>query len=244
VVPFHIGQARFDAQGVALARLSGELARASADAAPHPVMVAGSLPPALGSYRPDLFEHAASVRIHQALIEGLNDSVDVWLAETQSSIAEIRAVHDALKGNSKPLWISFTLDDEPEGNTPVLRSGEAVAQAVTVALELGAKTILFNCSQPEVMEAAVVAAKQALAQAGSDIAIGVYANAFPAQSKKATANAVILDIREDLDPLSYVGWAQRWVDQGATLVGGCCGISPQHIAELAHHFAISPERLP
>jgi len=237
VVPFHIGQERFDAQGVALARLAGELARASADAAPHKVTVAGSLPPALGSYRPDLFEHAASVRIHQALIEGMDATVDVWLAETQSSIAEIRAVHAALGSNPKPLWISFTLDDEPEGDTPVLRSGEPVGEAVAVALTLGAQAVLFNCSQPEVMEAAVVAAKQALAQAGSDIAVGVYANAFPAQSKKATANAVILDIRDDLDPLSYVGWAQRWVDQGATLVGGCCGISPQHIGELARHFA-------
>ena len=237
VVPFHIGQERFDAQGVALARLAAELARASADAAAHPVTVAGSLPPALGSYRPDLFEREASVRIHQALIAGMDDLVDVWLAETQSSIAEIHAVHAALQGNTKPLWISFTLDDEPEGDTPVLRSGESVASAVSAALALGAQAVLFNCSQPEVMEAAVIAAKHAMAGAGAAVDIGVYANAFPAQSKKATANAVILDIREDLDPLSYVGWAQRWVGQGATIVGGCCGISPQHIAELADTFA-------
>jgi homocysteine S-methyltransferase len=71
----------------------------------------------------------------------------------------------------------------------------------------------------------------------SGIDIGVYANAFPPQSKKATANAVILDIRADLDPLSYTGWAQRWVDQGATMVGGCCGISPEHIAELSRTFS-------
>ena len=237
VVPFHIGQKRFDAQGVALARLAAELARASADVAAHPVTVAGSLPPALGSYRPDLFEREASIRIHQALIQGMDALVDVWLAETQSSIAEIQAVHTALNGNPKPLWISFTLDDEPEGDTPVLRSGESVGEAVSAALALGAQAVLFNCSQPEVMEAAVVAAKHTIANAGAAAEIGVYANAFPAQSKKATANAVILDIREDLDPLSYVGWAQRWVDQGATIVGGCCGISPQHIAELAGTFA-------
>jgi homocysteine S-methyltransferase len=110
-----------------------------------------------------------------------------------------------------------------------------VGSAVEAALALGAKAVLFNCRQPEVMEAAVVAAKQTIAGAAVDI--GVYANAFPAQSKKATANAVILDIREDLDPLSYVGWAQRWVDRGATLVGGCCGISPAHIAELSRTFS-------
>jgi homocysteine S-methyltransferase len=237
VVPFHIGQERFESQGVALARLAAELARSSAKVAPHPVTVAGSLPPALGSYRPDLFEREASIRIHKALIQGMDDLVDVWLAETQSSIAEIQAVHAALDGNAKPLWISFTLDDEPEGDTPVLRSGESVSEAVSAALALGAQAVLFNCSQPEVMEAAVIAAKQTIASADANVDIGVYANAFPAQSKKATANAVILDIREDLDPLSYVGWAQRWVAQGATIVGGCCGISPQHIAELANTFA-------
>jgi len=235
VVPFHIGQARFDAQGVALARLSAELARASADAATHKVLVAGSLPPALGSYRPDLFVHAQSVAIHQTLIEGMDAYVDVWLAETQSSIAEIRAAHEALAGNTKPLWISFTLDDEPEAGAVTLRSGETVTDAVQAALALGAKAVLFNCSQPEVMEAAVIAARQVIGEKA--VAIGVYANAFPPQSKKATANAVILDIRADLDPPSYTGWAQRWVDQGATIVGGCCGISPEHIGALSRTFS-------
>ena len=235
VVPFHIGQERFEAQGLALARLSAELARASADAAGHKVLVAGSLPPALGSYRPDLFVHAQSVAIHRTLIEGMDALVDVWLAETQSSIAEIRAAHEALGANTKPLWISFTLDDEPEGDVVTLRSGEAVDVAVREALALGAKAVLFNCSQPEVMEAAVIAARQVIGDSGIDI--GVYANAFPPQPKKATANAVILDIRADLDPLSYTGWARRWVQQGATMVGGCCGISPAHIAELSRTFS-------
>lgn len=236
VVPFHIGQERFDADGIKLAQLAGQLARQSAAAASHPVTVAGSLPPALGSYRPDLFIEDQSIRVHQALISGMDADVDVWLAETQSSIAEVRAAHRALAGNAKPFWISFTLDDEPEDQQVCLRSGEAVAEAVCVALELGAKAVLFNCSQPEVMEAAVIEANKVISASGASVAIGVYANAFPAQSKKATANAVILDIREDLDPLSYVQWAQRWVDQGATIVGGCCGISPQHIAELARAF--------
>lgn len=234
VVPFHIGQARFDAQGVALARLSAELARASADAAGHKVLVAGSLPPALGSYRPDLFVHAQSVAIHRALIAGMDGLVDLWLAETQSSIAEVRAAHEALAGNSKPLWVAFTLDDEPPAGTATLRSGETVSDAVRAALALGAQAVLFNCSQPEVMEAAVIAAREVLG--GLDVALGVYANAFPPQPKKATANAVILDIRSDLDPQSYIGWAQRWVDQGATMVGGCCGISPEHIGALSRTF--------
>ncbi len=30
----------------------------------------------------------------------------------------------------------------------------------------------------------------------------------------------------------YVGWVDRWVRAGAAIVGGCCGIGPEHIAEL------------
>lgn len=236
VVPFHIGEARFQAEGLALARLSGELARQSADKADNPVTVAGSLPPALGSYRPDLFVLADSIRIHQVLIAGLDASVDVWLAETQSSIAEIRAARTALGNNPKPFWVAFTLEDGEDSAGATLRSGEPVEQAVAVALELGAEAVLFNCSQPEVMEAAVKAAKRVVDAAGKKVEIGVYANAFPPQSKKATANAVILDIRADLHPAAYVQWAQRWVDQGATMVGGCCGIAPEHIAELSAAF--------
>lgn len=237
VVPFHIGEARFAADGVALARLSGQLARQSADLAGHRVLVAGSLPPALGSYRPDLFVESESIRIHQTLIEGLDESVDVWLAETQSSIAEVRAARRALAGNAKPLWVAFTLDDGEDCAPATLRSGESVTDAVAEALALGAQAVLFNCSQPEVMRDAVRAARQVAQAAAHPLQIGVYANAFPPQSKKATANAVLLDIRADLHPKAYLRWAQLWVEEGATMVGGCCGIAPEHIAELRDAFA-------
>lgn len=62
MVPFHIGEERFEKDGLKLARLAGELARASADAAPRPVRVAGSLPPACGSYAPDNYDAAKSKR--------------------------------------------------------------------------------------------------------------------------------------------------------------------------------------
>jgi S-methylmethionine-dependent homocysteine/selenocysteine methylase len=34
------------------------------------------------------------------------------------------------------------------------------------------------------------------------------------------------------DPETYAAHAQRWVDAGATIVGGCCGTTPAHIATL------------
>ncbi len=48
------------------------------------------------------------------LILGLSDSIDFWLAETQSLIAEsvaVKALVDELTSEEKPFWVSFTLED-------------------------------------------------------------------------------------------------------------------------------------
>ena len=227
VVPFHIGEDRFAARGAELAALAGSLARAVADAAPRKVAVAGSLPPVCGSYRPDLVDIARARPILAVLVAALTPFVDHWQAETLSSLSEAELVGELIAPTGKPLWLSFTLDDGHPGTKARLRSGESVTEAALLAQRLGAAAILFNCSQPEVMADAVRAAR-----AATDLAIGVYANAFPPQPEEAEANAVLLDIRADLDPAGYAGFAAAWKHAGATILGGCCGIGPEHIAAL------------
>jgi S-methylmethionine-dependent homocysteine/selenocysteine methylase len=153
----------------------------------------------------------------------------------------VKLAADMLKDDPRPLWVSFTLEDKDAkdvlaGRAPVrLRSGETIAEAAKLALDLGVAALLFNCSQPEVMERAVREAKSALA--GSGLAIGVYANAFATEADDIDANESLHDIRKDLTPPLYLGWAQKWVDAGASIVGGCCGIGPEHIEVLARDLA-------
>lgn len=232
VVPFHIGEARFAAEGEALAARAGQLARQAVVASGQPVRVAGSLPPLFGSYRPDLFEPARVDEVLQPLIRGLAPHVDLWLAETQSSLAEVRAIAAGLPDDGKPLWLSFTLKDEDVDEVPRLRSGEPVAEAAQLAVALGAGALLFNCSQPEVMAAALDSARETFAAAGVEIPFGAYANAFPPQPEEATANDGLDPLRPDLDPPGYLSFAQDWQARGASLIGGCCGIGPEHIAVL------------
>ncbi len=233
VVPFHIGAGRFRSEGAHLVDLAGRLARQAAEGADHQVLVAGSLPPVFGSYRPDLFDPAQVRDILKVLIAGLSPHVDQWQAETLSTIAEARAVRLALNGDPRPLWVSFTLDDETaDPTTPRLRSGEPVTEAAQALHELRADAILFNCSQPEVMGAAVDVARDTLARLGSPLRIGVYANAFPPQPKDAAANSGLDEVRTDLTPEGYLAFARDWVSRGATIVGGCCGIGPEHITAL------------
>jgi len=232
LVPFHIGEAKFAAEGRTLADLAGRIARKATEGAKYPVQVAGSLPPLFGSYRPDLFDEAKAPAIIGPLIDGLSPHVDLWLAETQSALAEARFAKKMLAEDKRPFWVSFTLDDDnADLARPKLRSGESVAAAVTAMLELGVDAVLFNCSQPEIMEGAVDAARAVREAHGFKARIGIYANAFPPQREEA-ANEVLSDIRADLTPARYAQFAKAWVQHGADIVGGCCGIGPEHIAAL------------
>ncbi|WP_416191598.1 homocysteine S-methyltransferase family protein [Neisseria sp. CCUG12390] len=237
VVPFHIGETRFAAEAETLAATAGRLAREAADESGKKVQVAASLPPLFGSYRPDLFDEAAAPALARPLVQGLQPYADIWLAETQSSIAEAECWKRCLPDDGKPFWVSFTLEDTHEHDVPVLRSGETVAQAAAAAAMLGAQALLFNCSRPEVMKAAVECAKLTLEKQDKPLKIGVYANAFePAEDEMNAANEGLDDLRQDTTPPNYLSWAKEWVKAGAEIVGGCCGIGPEHIQALAEEW--------
>ncbi|MDQ0323373.1 S-methylmethionine-dependent homocysteine/selenocysteine methylase [Pararhizobium capsulatum DSM 1112] len=250
VVPFHIGDERFAERGLELVDLSGKLARSAAGRAGGRVLVAGSLPPVFGSYRPDLFDGEKAPEILSVLVQGLSPHVDFWLAETQGSLIEVEAIRRALGDDQRPLWLSYTLDDRNGVRdviagkwAPRLRSGETVAEAAAKAVELGASALLFNCSQAEIMEAAINAARISLQESSLHAAIGVYANAFvprPESTEEIKANSGLGSLREDLDPPGYLTFARRWVDAGASIVGGCCGIGPEHISEIKTTFKPEP----
>ena len=241
VVPFHIGTDRFAAHGLELAALSGRLAReaaeATADIRPNG-RVAGCLPPACGSYRPDQFDPSQARDILAVLVEGLSPFVDLWLAETMSSLEEARITAEAVSDSNKPLWLSYSLrDDELQTPTsPSLRSGETVRDAVTLAVELNAQAILFNCSMPEVMAAAVIETRDTLQTLGRALPIGVYANAFTARGQDGAANDVLSQVRSDVTPMAYADWTDAWIAAGATLIGGCCGIGADHIDLLRQRY--------
>lgn len=241
LVPFHIGEKRFKDQGRALAMCAGKTARAAVNETQTSIRIAGSIPPLFGSYRADLYRSERVVELASPLIEGLRTHVDLWLCETQSLIDEsirIKSLIDRLDMQKKPFWVSFTLEDSQLNNEPLLRSGESVVDAVKAMVDAKVDAILFNCCQPEVISQSIKITFDQLASLGAgNIEIGAYANAFEPQPKNATANEGLNELRGDLTPSSYLDWARQWIQDGATLIGGCCGIGPEHIAVLSEELA-------
>ncbi|MEX0305471.1 MAG: homocysteine S-methyltransferase family protein, partial [Leisingera sp.] len=48
---------------------------------------------------------------------------------------------------------------------------------------------------------------------------------------------------QDLGPKAYAEFAMGWTAQGATIVGGCCEVGPEHIAELACQLRAAGHRI-
>ena len=229
VVPHHIGDDRFRKEGAKLTALAGKLAR---EAAGSGVRVGGSLPPLSGSYRADLFDAALAATAYPVIVDALEPFVDIWQAETISSLEEAKAVSAAVARSDKPLWLSFTLTDDIELPEPCLRSGESLESALSLATEVGAQALLFNCSLPEVIGQAIQHIGPLRQKNAPALLLGGYGNTFTPRPSDAQANADVASIREEVTPQQYAQLTRDWEGNGATIIGGCCGIGPEHIAAL------------
>lgn len=230
-VPFHLGEALYQAQGAALAQQASVIAKEVAQNAKQNVSVAGSLPPAFGSYRPELFESERAFTILDTLYKAQDEYVDLWIGETISSIEEARVMASVLKGSTKPCYYAFTLSDEVTEQA-TLRSGELVTDAITVLLEQqNIAGIFFNCSIPEVIEQALRDTNNVLIKQNKKVSLGAFANSFTPISSAHKANEAVQDYR-DLSPNEYLEFAKQWHSLGANIIGGCCGIGPEFIAAL------------
>jgi S-methylmethionine-dependent homocysteine/selenocysteine methylase len=199
--------------------------------------IAGSIGPLVASYRPETHpEHEVAVASYAEVAGLLAADVDFILCETVASLAHARAVLEGAMSADKPVWLSVTVDDE---DGALLRSGEPVAEVCAMARD-GAAAVLANCSALEAMA-------RALQQLGAcGLPFGAYANGFQQITKdflKDAPTVDALDARRDLGPEAYARFALEWVDQGATIVGGCCEIGPAHIAELARSLRAADHKI-
>ena len=194
-------------------------------------LIAGSMGPLGASYRPDLtppVDEAAAVYAEKAAL--LAPYVDVILIETISSLGLAEGALIGAKGTGRPVWLSVSVDDR-DGSK--LRSGEPVERLRALLAAHPAAAVLANCSVPEAMEAAL----EVLSTLG--LPFGAYANGFTHISGNFLKNAPTvkeLTHRHDLTPEKYAAFALRWVEMGATIVGGCCEVGPAHIRHLAERL--------
>lgn len=197
--------------------------------------VAGALGPLGWSYShhgaPD-GERAAE--LYDEICRIQSPLVDVFLIETIGNIEQMEGALAGTVGHGKPVWLGLTVDD---ADGTKLRSGEPLQDALTALAKRPPDTLLLNCSQPE-------AIKQGLPViAGSGLPFGAYANGF----QKIIMHLLVrgstveeMGPREDLTPEKYADHVDHWVELGASFVGGCCEVGPNHIREMVRRHRGEP----
>jgi S-methylmethionine-dependent homocysteine/selenocysteine methylase len=193
--------------------------------------VAGSLGPQGFSYQPDKSppaDQAAEVYANMARLHA--DYVDFHLLETMSSIDQARGGLMGAGVTGKPVWVSLSVDD---ADGTKLRSGEALADAVAVLKEYNPVVVLINCSLPEAVSQGL------LVLADHGFTLGAYANGFTgihSDFNSIDATVDLLKARTDLGPAEYLSFAKSWAEGGASIIGGCCEVGPDHITALSNYF--------
>lgn len=213
-----------------------DLALAEADDArdaPHQ-RLAGSIGPLIASYRPDIHpELEQAVPLYGEIATHIAQRVDLILCETVASVDHAEAILMGARQTNLPVWLSMTLDDE---NGEHLRSGEHVGELS----HLTPDAWLANCSAPEAMQAGLNVFKT------FGKPYGAYANGFHEITNdflkpKPTVDA--LTARPEVTPEWYADVVMGWVESGATIVGGCCEISPAHIKQIATRLTAAGHRI-
>ncbi|MEP1447704.1 MAG: homocysteine S-methyltransferase family protein [Paraglaciecola sp.] len=210
--PLHQGAMRAAQDAIELAQCNG-------------VKIAGSLPPLVASYRPDVsLSFEASLSTYRRLVELQSPASDLFICETMSSITEARAACTAAVESGKPVWLAFTVSDEEPTR---LRSGELLKDALLAIDSFATQATLINCSQPEAISACwpVLNSNQRK--------IGAYANGFVSIDALYPGDTVEeLEMRQDMSAQQYTEHAMKWARNGASILGGCCEIGPAHIKAL------------
>jgi S-methylmethionine-dependent homocysteine/selenocysteine methylase len=196
-----------------LARRAVRIARGSI---PSGHRVAGSLGPLEDCYRPDLSPGSASRSEHRELARALVDEgLDLLLCETfPSAVEAIVAVEEAVRTGAET-WVGLTAG--PDGSLMTPEQMRGVGAACVAA---GARVVMVNCTAAARTLPFVVR----LAELG--VPFGAYANAGPKDDAVGWGSDGRSGSR------AYAALARLWLDAGATVVGGCCGTGPDHIAEL------------
>ena len=162
------------------------------------------------------------------------EGVDLLILETLGSTARtIKAMVSATGDLGVPVWVSLSCVRDRDTGAVMLgieESTEAaeeanahgpLAEAVQEIMSAGGSAVLMMHSVRDLTEDAV-----GIMRAVWPGPVGAYPNA----GYWTRPNWAFVD---QVSPDEYLADARRWVEAGATIVGGCCGVGVEHMRALA-----------
>lgn len=182
------------------------------------IQVAGSMAPVEDCYSPWLVPDDAALRAEHAELAAALAAAgcDLILVETMNTVREAVIAARAAAATGLPVWVSFTLDPRNR-----LLSGETLAEAIAGLRPLRPQAALVNCIPVAQVDAALTDLRAALTETGTPF--GAYANVGHVD------DTVGWTLTDAVSPDAYAASARGWTALGASILGGCCGTTPEHV---------------
>ena len=215
----HIGASDLDTRANTLLAQSVKLAIEARQQtkANQPVAVAAAVTTLEWCFRPDLAPSDAQAKTeYREIFQVVKDAgADLVLLETVNGIHEAVTALKVAKEVGVPLWVSFVPTEKGK-----LFTGETLKKAAAAMDKGGAEAVLLNCAPPDDISEGL----RQLAPA-TKLPIGTYAHIGRFDPPEWL-------FTEEYPPRKYAAESARWKKMGATILGGCCGTTPEHIRQL------------
>src|SRR5829696_1417549 len=201
------------------------------NAADGPVFIAGSISTMSAhddhNYEPRAEKARANYREQAEVLA--ESGVDVIALEMMRDIEQTTYALEAAVTVGLPVWVGFSCKTT-EGGTVVLWDGDhTLTEALEQLLPLGASLV-------SIMHTLTEDTPSALREVTEYWPGPV--GAYPHSGEFIMPNWQFVDM---ISPEDFTAEARRWSDMGARLIGGCCGIGPEHIRLLKERL---PARVP
>ena len=180
-------------------------------------------------YAPELAPDYHTCKVeHRKLMKQLLDcGVDFLLLETMCAAHEAIAAAEVAEELAPGYWgISFRLKEG--GSIGILQDGTPLDMIIDKLK--GASFIGINCMDGQVLGAQI---KHLKSLVPDDMKIAAYGNIGHWELEKKAKKEDMKESNEESADVQYARLAKEWIESGATIVGGCCGTSPDTIAILA-----------
>ncbi len=148
---------------------------------------------------------------------GADAGADIILIETMSDTYEIKAAILAAKENSNlPICVTMTFDEDGK-----LLTGATVEAAALMCEALGVDAVGFNCGLGPIQVGKL------LPQMLKAVSIPVIINPNAGLPKQRDGKTYF-----DVEADEYAELMYNLAQEGASVVGGCCGTTPAHIEKM------------
>jgi 5-methyltetrahydrofolate--homocysteine methyltransferase len=178
----------------------------------------------LGHLKPDQLR-AAFADQAKALLAG---GVDGFIIETMTAVEEITIAVKAIKTVASGLPVLASMSFDKRGDDFRTMMGVDVKTAVSALVSAGADAVGFNCGTATLDEYVELAKRYVAAVRPIAKDVLVFAEPNAGKPELVDGKAVY-----KVTPEEFASAAEKIYAAGVTIIGGCCGSTPDHIKALA-----------